>query len=159
MSKRKGAKGPREKVIRDEREVVRWYQEGYTYKQIADMHEEKYGVRPSLSMINWVRRWQGVPPRITHNPTLMPWALEPEHRRALDARALRVEARLRAGKDVSEHSFRLWRAWRKRLDESGAVVDYDPVEGFRHVPRREGVDKDLIRVPDVVTTRTAYDSD
>src|SRR5690606_14091927 len=101
MSKRKGVKGPREKVIRDEREVVRWYQEGYTYKQIEDMHEEKNGVRLSLSMINWVRSCQAARPRITHNPTLMPWPMEPEHLRAQDSRTHCVEASLRADKDVS----------------------------------------------------------
>lgn len=154
-----GTPGRYPKAVWSEEEVLRWRREGKTYREIADLHEKKYGVRPSVSGLNSIRSRAGAPARNVHNPALVPWKISKEHRASLDLRGLRAEARLRAGQELSAFSFRIWSKWKKGLDESGLVVHYDPVEGFSHVPPRPGVDNDLVRVPDNFTTvRGSYDT-
>lgn len=147
--------GGRAPAIADRRLVARWYAEGKTYGEIQDLHEERFGTRPSSGSINNARKAEGVEARFVHDVDLMPWELREEHRRDWDARGLRTEARLRSGKAVSKQNFVQWKSWKKRLEEEGAVVHYDPEDGFSHVPPREGVDTDLVRVPPRRTSRGA----
>ena len=83
---------------------------------------------------------------------LVPWDIRPEHRWAYPLALLRTEARRRAGARgtvTEEERLALWKAG---LADQGQVVAYDPYseEGFSYVPRRAGVDGDLIREPDQV---------
>jgi hypothetical protein len=63
---------------------------------------------------------------------------------------LRCEERRRAGHRLDLQMEARLRRWRHELELRGLVVDYDPgsEEGFVLVPRRQGVDHDLIREPD-----------
>src|SRR5699024_7011329 len=104
-----------------------------------------------------IRKRNGVSPRINRDDRLIPWVISPQHRNRLDLLGLRVEGRLRAGLTVNDHSYDSWESWRKKLDDSGLVVDYDPEKGFSWVERREGVDLDLIREPAHRTGRGGYE--
>ena len=144
-------------AIADRDLVMRWYQDGYTYEEMQDMHERRFGTRPSKSSINYARKLAGVPPRIKHDDRLIPWAVEPEHRYDKNVRCLRIEARLQAGEEIGPSDFRLWRAWRQRLEAGDLVVHYDPEDGFMLVPRREGIDLGFIREPRFVESRPSYE--
>lgn len=49
-------------------------------------------------------------------------------------------------------------AWLAGLERDGTVIHYDPdtPEGWWYVPRREGIDTDLIRVPERKTGRRKW---
>lgn len=136
-------------AVQNHGEVLDWYRQGFTYEEIADKHEAKYSIRPAVGYLNDIRRRAGVPGRAVHDPALMPWEIAREHRNQLDARCLRVEARIRAGKDVGDYSRRIWTKWRAGLAAEGTVVHYAPELGFVHVTPRPGIDTDLVRVPGV----------
>ena len=75
-----------------------------------------------------------------------------EHRHGYDILNLRIEARNRAGRPVAEQTRHQVEVWKQRLVASGMVLDYDQERGFVRVPRRPGVDEDLIWVPERKTT-------
>jgi hypothetical protein len=85
---------------------------------------------------------------------LLPWLLEEKHRWLFTAQMLRAEARRREGKKVREDERGRLERFVKRLKDGNLVVHYDrdTEEGFLLVPRREGIDTDLIRVPSLKTT-------
>ena len=139
--------------IQNETEVVRWFAEGRTYAWMCEEYERRYNISTTVSMWGNFRRTRGLARRIVRDDELIPWLLAEEHRWSYDARMLRVEGRRRAGAPLPQADAARLERWRTRLEDSGCVVEYDPATGFRHVPRRPGVDHDLIRVPDVSTTR------
>jgi hypothetical protein len=67
---------------------------------------------------------------------------------------LRTEARRRAGKQLRKEERVRLDAWLRRLARENIVLHYDPDtdEGWFYVPRRPGVDTDIIRVPERKTT-------
>lgn len=85
---------------------------------------------------------------------LVPWAVKKEHRWAYPLAMLRAEGCRRAGQVVAESLLRRLDGWLATTASDNTVVHYDPAteEGFVHVPRREGVDLDLIRQPGPTTT-------
>ena len=82
------------------------------------------------------------------NP-LIPWRVRREHQQKWTHTLLRNENRRRNGLPVNEASLTELERWKIGLEKAGAVVDYrrDTEEGYFLVPRREGIDTDLIRVP------------
>ncbi|MCK0112414.1 hypothetical protein MWU75_09720 [Ornithinimicrobium sp. F0845] len=80
---------------------------------------------------------------------LIPWEVRDQHGWEYPLAMLRVEARRRAGEQLRTIDIERVTGWKRSLQHRGAVVDYDPGthEGFRYVPRRVGVDLDLIREP------------
>ncbi|WP_404386635.1 hypothetical protein LL946_08700 [Knoellia locipacati] len=140
--------------IQDEAEVVRWIQEGKTYQWMTDEYRRKYNIDTVPSLWSNFRRRKGLTRRIARNDDLIPWAVRPEHRWAYPLAMLRVEARIRAGltlRSVDEQRLAMWHI---NLAEADAVVHYDPdtVDGWHYVPRRDGIDVDLIRVPERKTS-------
>ncbi|WP_129337784.1 hypothetical protein [Cellulomonas endophytica] len=91
------------------------------------------------------------PPRSGHpdGSGLVPWHVLPEHRLDLDLALLHLEADRRHGAALAEDDVRRLEGWHRRLDRTDLVLDYDPTTdaGFRYVPRRPGVDLDVIREP------------
>ena len=84
---------------------------------------------------------------------LVPWMIAEAHRWSHALIMLTDESSRRRGDTLSEHDARRLDAWTENLCEGDLVVHYDPgtEEGFSYVPRRLGVDHDLIRNPvDVV---------
>ncbi|MCW2711554.1 MAG: hypothetical protein JWP24_1748 [Marmoricola sp.] len=137
------------------KEALRWLESGKTYQWIVDEYQRKYGLDTTISMWAALRRRHGIATRIVRNQTLIPWAVKPEHRHSHAVSMLRAEARRRAGKTLTPMMSDMLDAWLAGLARDGKVVHYEPtsLEGWTYVPRREGVDLDLIRVPERVTGR------
>lgn len=136
--------------IQDEGEVRRWMEDGMTYAEMAEIYREKYNIDTSPSMWAMARRRLGVPMRIARDDKLIPWAVKAEHRWDYPIVMLRMVARRRQGFELTEQYEHDVDAWLKGLEEDNTVVHYDPEtdQGWFYVPRREGVDLDLIREPE-----------
>ncbi|WP_406192315.1 hypothetical protein OH733_05505 [Streptomyces griseus] len=147
--------------IQDETEVIRWFKEGRTYAWMIKTYKEKYGIDTVPSMWGNFRRRRGLDRRIVRDDDLVPWFVKEEHRWAYPLRMLRIEARQRAEKELTESDIARLSSWKEMLEEENAVVHYDPdtEQGFFYVPRQEG-DDDLIHEPDQKTTpRRSADRD
>ncbi|WP_055693542.1 hypothetical protein [Streptomyces prasinopilosus] len=142
------------KKIVDEGEVIRWFEAGWTYQQMADEYRRKYHLETQLSMWSNFRRRRGLARRITRDDDLIPWAVELRHRHLYPLTMLRVEARARACMSLDQDSRKRLESWRSMLTRDGVVVHYDPAAegGFSYVPREEA-DDDIIRRPVRKTTR------
>jgi len=140
--------------IVNEQEVIRWFEEGRTYQWMVEQYREKYGIDVVPSTFGNFRRRRGLQRRIQRNDELIPWYVRPEHRWTYPIMMLRAEARRRAGKELRPSEAERLEAWLRRLKEEDRVVHYDPEteEGFFYVPRRTGVDTDIIRKPARKTT-------
>lgn len=139
--------------IQDEREVIRWFEEGRTYQWMIDKYKEKYGIDTVPSMWGNFRRRRGLDRRIVRDDDLIPWFVKEEHRWAYPLVMLRTEARRRAGHPVTKPDQSRLATWKQMLEEENAVVHYDPdtEEGFFYVPRQPE-DDDLIHRPAKKTT-------
>lgn len=78
---------------------------------------------------------------------LTPWAVRGEHRWCYAMTMLRMEGLRRAGAELTARDTERLEVWIANLREGDLVVHYEPDtdHGFVHVPRRPGVDADLIR--------------
>ena len=146
---------PAHSKVQDMQEALRWLEEGKTYQWIVDEYLRKYNIETTISMWAALRRRHGIDTRIVRDDTLIPWAVKPEHRHSHAVAMLRAEARKRAGKTLTPLMDDMLDVWLSGLERDGNVVHYDPdtAEGWWYVPRREGVDKDLIREPERRTGR------
>lgn len=140
--------------IVDEGEVFRWFEEGRTYRWMVEEYLRKYNIETVPGMWGNFRRRKGIARRSVRNDDLIPWYVKPEHRWAYPVMMLRLEGRVREGYPLSDENEGRHRTWRRQMEETGTVVHYDPdtEEGWFYVPRREGIDLDLIRKPDRKTT-------
>lgn len=136
--------------VESEDEVVRWYNDGRTFRWMTEEHERKYGRKPSVAAFQSVIRRRGLPPRSLRENPLIPWRVRREHQRKWTHTQLRNENRRRNGLHVNSSALTDLERWKIALDKAGAVVDYrrDTEEGYFLVPRRDGLDKDLIREPE-----------
>jgi hypothetical protein len=136
-------------------EAIRWLEEGRTYQWCVDEYLRKYNIETTISMWAALRRRHGIDNRIVRDEALIPWAVNSEHRHSHAVSMLRAEARRRAGKELTPLMEDMLDTWLRGLREDGTVVHYDPDtdEGWWYVPRREGVDLDLIREPERRTGR------
>lgn len=141
--------------IQDEQEAIRLIESGMTYAEMCQFYLDKYNIETVPSMWGNFRRRKGLQRRIARNDDMIPWEIRQEHRWAWPVTMLRFEARRREGMDLAPRREKQLDSWLKWLNENNAVVHYDPdtEEGFFYVPRREGVDTDLIRVPERKTTQ------
>lgn len=135
--------------IQDEREALRWFEEGRTYQWMSDTYLSKYRIEMNPSSWANFRRRRGLDARITRDDELIPWQVLPQHRHDWAIGMLRREARRRAGYELPEKSEHELDAWLSGLKEANAVVHYEPdtEQGWFYVPRRKGVDSDIIRKP------------
>jgi len=146
--------------IQDEAEVIRWFEEGRTYAWMCQEYERKYNIHTVPSLWGNFRRRKGLTRRLTRDDDLIPWAVKSEHRWAYPLVVLRMEARKRAGHELTPLDEQRLASWKETLAEKDLVVHYDPDtdEGFFYVPRRVGIDNDFIRQPErKTTTRKAAD--
>lgn len=86
--------------IRDEAEVLRWFEEGRTYQWMTDEYLRKYNIVTVPSLWGNFRRRKGLARRINRDDDMIPWYVEPEHRWGYPLHMLRVAARAEAGMDV-----------------------------------------------------------
>lgn len=138
-----------QRVIPDYGELEQMVRSGLTPKQISEIYAAK-GLDISPGTISVARHRKGWPAVTVNHSALIPWRVRLEHRGAYDQRMLRLESRQRAGKLPRPADAQLLKSWKKQLDSDDAVVHYEPTtaQGWFHVPRRHGIDDDLIRVPD-----------
>lgn len=141
--------------IQDEAEVIRWFEEGRTCAWMVEEYRRKYNIETVPSLWGNFRRRRGLQRRIVRDDVLIPWFVKREHRWAYAVMMLRTEARRRAGKPLTGDMEHQLDVWLDNLKADDAVVHYDPdtEEGFFYVPRRPGVDTDIIRKPERVTTQ------
>lgn len=136
--------------IQDEGEVRRWYDEGLTYQWMVDEYLRKYNIDTTVQQFSNLRWRRGWPKRLARYMDLVPWRVRHEHLGRYPVAMLRRVARMRNGAEMSDADMERIESWLASLKEENAVVHYDPntEEGFFYVPRRAGIDTDLIRVPD-----------
>lgn len=79
----------------------------------------------------------------------IPWTVAPEHSDGYQHQMLQIAQRLRKGEKVGKSNQSDFSTWLTHLYEADAVVHYDPSTelGWFYVPRRAGIDRDLIREP------------
>lgn len=145
--------------IQDEQEVLRWFDEGRTYAWMIEKYREKYGIETTVSMWGNFRRRHGLDRRMTWDDELIPWVVKVEHRYDYPILMLRKEARRRAGFPTTSEQDAEIDAWLAGMLEAGTVLHYDAEtdQGWFYVPRRDGIDKDIIRRPDRIERRRAVD--
>jgi hypothetical protein len=145
--------------IQNEQEIIRWFEEGKTYAWMVDEYHRKYDIETVASMFGNFRRRRGLQRRLTRDCDLIPWAIEEQHRWQYPVIMLRAEARRREGKELREVDRIRLDAWLRRLEDENVVVHYEPEtdEGFWYVARREGIDTDIVRLPDQTTSRQSVD--
>ncbi|PVU82946.1 hypothetical protein DDP54_07940 [Cellulomonas sp. WB94] len=136
-------------LIQDEAEVIRWLGEGRTYAWMSEEYERRYNVTTGAAVWADCRRRTVFTEQVGPDDGLVPWQVADCHRRAFAVAMLRMEARRRAGAALSPGDTVRLARWRREPDERGLVVSYDAQsdEGFGYVPRRPGLDPDLIREP------------
>ncbi|MFI1655606.1 hypothetical protein ACH4ZU_11965 [Streptomyces sp. NPDC020472] len=144
--------------IQDEQEVIRWFEEGRTYTWMQETYRTKYNIETTIPMWAAFRRRKGLDRRNLRDDELIPWKVEDEHRHLYPLMMLRIEARVRAGREESEHNLKRLASWKEKLKNRGLVVHYDPETeaGFFYVPHEES-DTDLIREPSQKTGNKARD--
>lgn len=70
---------------------------------------------------------------------VIPWRVRQEHRNDWNVRMLRLCGQKKRGKELDPESARWLQGWLERDLRGGeCVVSYDPVRGFRVVPREPG---------------------
>ncbi|MDX3235362.1 hypothetical protein PV392_06640 [Streptomyces sp. ME03-5709C] len=139
--------------VQDEQEVIRWFEQGKTYQWMTEEYKRKYGIETVPSMWGNFRRRRGLDRRITRDDDLIPWEVKEKHRWKYPVAMLRVEARFRDGRDLTETDRARLESWKEMLAKDGVVVHYDPdtEDGFSYIPRQKG-DTDLIHRPPRKTT-------
>jgi hypothetical protein len=85
--------------IVDEGEIVRWYEEGRTYRWMCDEYRSKYSIDTVQSMFGNFRKRRGLERRITRDDDLIPWHVMKDHRWAYPWRC--CEWKRDAGRDGS----------------------------------------------------------
>jgi len=140
---------PATKIV-NETEVLRWFEEGRTYAWMSQQYLDKYNEVMGASAWANFRKRRGLDERIVVDTQLIPWHVKPEHMADYIVRMLRAEARQRAGREVNAIDAERLARFKAKLEGSDLVVHYDPdlEEGFVLVPRRPGIDTDMIREPD-----------
>lgn len=141
---------PRRKM-RDVNEFRRWYDAGHSYRWMADEYKRKYGDTVAPTMFSNWRIKLGLRPRLAvRDRRIIPWDVREEHQTLLPMRMLQLEARRQRKLALTPLQLRRHESWRQKLEEGNLVVHYEPEteQGFFYVPRREGVDTGLVRVPD-----------
>jgi len=136
-------------TIRDEDEVIRWFSEGRTYAWMSEEYERRYNITTAASLWADFRRRNSLSRQVVPDTCLVPWHVEEVHRWAFGLAMQRMEARRRAGAALAPGDSVRLAGWRRELAGRGLVVHYDPdtAQGFFYVPRRPGIDLDLIREP------------
>lgn len=141
--------------IQNEQEVLRWFEEGRTYAWMVDTYRTKYNIETGISMWSNFRRRHGLDRKVAWDDQLIPWKVELEHRYAYPILMLRKEARRRAGLPLPEGEDAAVDGWLAGMVRDGTVLHYEPEteQGWFYVPRRDGVDLDIIREPEGPTGR------
>lgn len=143
-------------MIENDGEVNRWFEEERPYSHMIDQYRSKYGKETTVQFWSKQRERRGFKRRNVRDDNLIPWRVKVDHAYKEEPINLRREARRRAGlpigkdPDYQAKALAELDSWIARLAEDDAVVHYDAdtEQGWFLVPRRQGVDLDLIHEPE-----------
>lgn len=138
-------------ALLDEEQVFGWITLGRSDEWITQEYERLYNLRPTPTTLADARhRWWSAAP-YERRASLVPWDVRGEHRWSYALLMLGLEERRRAGGDASltERDRARLEAWLDWMRARDVVLDYDPTSeaGLRCVPRRPGLDFDILRDP------------
>ena len=134
-----------------QKKVEQLLRQGLGPSAIARILETEDFIKVTPESISMFRNRRGLQRSKARYTDLLPWTIQPAHRNLYVAKCLRLEGQRRAGGEMSAaKTAELQRRLDKLADED-VVVHYDPdtEAGWFYVPRRHGIDEDLIRNPEV----------
>ncbi|GEM_PF-1458220 len=132
--------------ILDKDEVRQWFAAGRTPSWMVEEYARRYRMTISQgAFVTFQRRHIATRPALRLN--LVPSTLERKHYGKPEVALLRIEERRRAGVQLTPDEEVRVRAWIGRMAMAGVIVAYEPRTraGFKYVPRRVGIDHDIIR--------------
>lgn len=134
--------------IPDRQEFVRLVRDRQMRNRDILAHYAERGIYLSPNTISMAKRRYGLSVRDPYDD-LLPWVVHLDHRSLYPAKMLRLEGRRRRGQELDPDRLRYLDNWKHKMEQDGTVVhyEYDTEEGWFYVPRREGIDQDLIRDP------------
>lgn len=138
----------------DEQRLVRFWNMGLTYDDIARANFEATGWRPGREVVARKFQRMGLPPRqTTHHRDLIPWRIRQVHRHDPVYYALQAVSRERQGFEIAERDTYRARWLLDLCTHRGTpmVVDYLPDKGFIFLLATDD-DTDIVRFPDGHTT-------
>lgn len=138
--------------IPDCQELKKLLDKGMTHQQIATWTEEHTGVRISRSSVSSAVSRCGLADRRPRYEDHVPWTVRAVDSRDYNLLMLRTGARIATGdKTIPELDVKRYKAWKKKMDAQGLVVNYDPnrPEPFHAVYRRPEDGDGMIRRPTV----------
>ena len=131
--------------------LQRWLAEDLTQQQIVERIADEYNedvtraaVAQAISRYGLTRR------EYTRYDSHLPWKMNDGHSMKYQARMLRLLARRHMMNELNAEETRRLDSWLIKIEESDAVVGYDPNKGFAYIPRRDGDPDDIpIRIETV----------
>lgn len=131
--------------------LAAWLREGLTQQEMVDRIRDEYFEDVTRAAVGQAISRYGLAGRdYIRYDSHLPWKMGDDHSMAYPARMLRLLARRQMLKELTDNETRRLDAWLIKIEESDAVVAYDPDKGFAYVPRRSGDPEDIpIRVETV----------
>lgn len=129
-------------------ELEKWLDEGLSHADIVQRIKDTTGEEVTLSTVSSGLSRMGLTDRIRYDD-FIPWGrISVDHNTAYQLQMLRIGARISKGLEVNDKARARYERWVAELDEKNLCVhyDYDSVDGFMYVARREG--DGLVRQPD-----------
>lgn len=127
--------------IVDGQQVRLWAREQKTWEWMSQEYERCYN---RLVPAHAFQEFLAAHPSVDPLTALVPWEVDPEDRWDLACAMLHIEARRRSGHRLRARDLKRLEVWKAQLAQRDLVVHYSD-SGFTYVPRRAGVDTDLIR--------------
>lgn len=137
------------RVLPSDSMLQKYVERGMTHQQIADLITKESGVPVARSTVSAALSRAGLTNRVRYDEVI-PWKpIKSEHNHHYALTMLRLEARKRAGLELTEEQERRLSSWKQRLDDENALVVYlpDTDEGFFYVRRKPTDGASLIRYP------------
>lgn len=123
----------------------------WSLTEMAEALRLEHGVVKTRAGVSWILKQAGVDhrPKPESRDRLVPWKVAERWRNTALHRFLLTESRIRGGLAyaLGEEEERNHARWTAELRRTNQVVDYSDARGFTVVPRRDGVDTDLVREP------------
>lgn len=136
------------RILPSDSMLQKYIERGMTHQQIADLITKESGVPVARSTVSAALSRAGLTTRVRYDEVI-PWKrIKTEHNHHYALTMLRLEARLRAGQELTEDQQKRLDSWKQRLADEDAVVVYLPNtdEGFFYVRRKPSDGQSLVRL-------------
>lgn len=130
---------------------------GFSTRQAAAAYLHEHGIEITAAAVSFWRKTHGgtIKEDAPYHADLIPWRVKVQHRTPASGfsrsfriyKALQTIAATRVGKRPPQEQAVNLEIIQQQLRDLNAVVHYDPELGLVLVPRRDGIDKGLIREP------------